>query len=100
VTDRALILLTPAQLAAHMSVSARTVARWDAEGCPCEWAGKRRRYDPEAVRAWNREKATACPSDKTPKAAGTPKPASIVGDFTAACRRVQVRVMPSASSQS
>jgi phage terminase Nu1 subunit (DNA packaging protein) len=92
-------LLTPAQLAALMGVSARTVARWDLEGCPCEWAGRRRRYDLEAVKAWNRERA-ACLFAKTPPAAGTSKPASNVAAYTAACRRVQVRVTPSSPNPS
>lgn len=89
-------MLSPAQLAAHMGVSARTVARWDAAGCPCEWAGKRRRYDVEAVKAWNREQRT-CQQDKTPRAAGTPRPALTVAAFTENCRRVQLRVMPAVS---
>jgi hypothetical protein len=88
-------MLTPAELAAAMNVSTRTVARWDAEGCPCEWAGSRRRYDLDAVKAWNRERA--CQSDKTPRAGGTPKPAISVAAFTVASRRAQLRVTPSES---
>ena len=84
-------MLTPAELAAALRVSTRTVARWDAEGCPCEWAGSRRRYDLAAVQAWNRERAAAsCQLEKTPKAAGTPKHASIGVAFTDACRSVRL----------
>ena len=91
-------MMTPAELAATMGVSTRTVARWDADGCPCEWAGSRRRYDLAAVKAWNRERA--CQSEKTQPAATTPRFASAAAAFTDACRSVQLRVMPSASKQS
>jgi phage terminase Nu1 subunit (DNA packaging protein) len=92
-------MLTPAELAAAMRVSTKTVSRWDAAGCPCEWAGSRRRYDLAAVQAWNRERA-ACRSEETPKADGTQRHALTGAGFTAACRRVQLRVMPSASKRS
>ena len=91
-------MLAPAQLAAAMGVSTRTVARWDTEGCPCEWAGSRRRYDLDAVKAWNRERA--CRIDKTPQGAGTLKPASAVAAFIDDYRRAALRVMPSSSPQS
>jgi phage terminase Nu1 subunit (DNA packaging protein) len=91
-------MLTPAQLAAAMQISTRTLARWDTEGCPCEWAGHRRRYDLEAVKAWNRERA--CQSEKTKPAATTPRYASTVAAFTDSYRQVQLRVMPSASKPS
>ena len=91
-------MLTPAELAAAMQVSTRTVARWDADGCPCEWAGTRRRYDLPAVKAWNRE--NACQSVKTKPVAGTLNPASAVGAFTDAYRRAALRVMPSSLPQS
>jgi phage terminase Nu1 subunit (DNA packaging protein) len=91
-------MLTPAELAAALKVSTRTVARWDSDGCPCDWAGTRRRYDLAAVKAWNRERA--CQSEKTQPAAITPKFASAAAAFTDACRSVQVRVMPSSSRQS
>lgn len=91
-------MLTPAELAAAMRVSTKTVSRWDAAGCPCEWAGARRRYDLAAVQAWNRERA--CRSEETPKVDTTPKFASAAAAFTDACRSVQLRVMPSASKPS
>jgi phage terminase Nu1 subunit (DNA packaging protein) len=92
--------MTPAELAAALRVSTRTVARWDIEGCPCEWAGSRRRYDLAAVKAWNRERALRCQSDKMPKVDGTPRYASIGAAFTDACRKVQLRAMPSSSKPS
>jgi phage terminase Nu1 subunit (DNA packaging protein) len=92
-------MLTPSELAAAMRVSTKTVSRWDVAGCPCEWAGSRRRYDLAAVQAWNRERAT-CRSEETPKADGTQKHAFNSAVFTDACRKVQLRVTPSASKQS
>lgn len=91
-------MLTPAELAAAMNVSTRTVARWDTEGCPCEWAGSRRRYDLNAVKAWNRERA--CQSAETTKGDTTQRFVSAAAAFTDACRSVQLRVMPSGSRQS
>jgi phage terminase Nu1 subunit (DNA packaging protein) len=93
-------MLTPAELAAALRVSTRTVARWDAEGCPCEWAGSRRRYDLAQVQAWNRERAQQCRSEKTKTADGTQRLVSTVAAFTDAYRSVQLRVMPSASKPS
>lgn len=92
-------MLTAAELAAAMRVSTRTVARWVAAGCPCEWAGAHRRYYLAAVQAWNREQQQ-CRSEKTPKEDGTPKHASVAAAFTDACRQVQLRAMPSASRPS
>jgi phage terminase Nu1 subunit (DNA packaging protein) len=89
-------VLTPAELAAAMRVSTRTVARWDKDGCPCEWAGTRRRYDLAAVQAWNRERQPCQPA-KTPMVDGMQRYASAANAFTAASRKVQLRVMPSSS---
>lgn len=90
-------ILTPAELAAHLRTSERTVARMVAEGCPSMLVGRRRRFELAAVTAWITERATPpCPSAKTPQADGTPRRASGIADFTAACRQVQLRVMPSA----
>lgn len=91
-------MLTPAELAAALKVSTRTVARWDAEGCPCEWAGSRRRYDIDSVKIWNRERA--CQSAETMKGDTTRRFASAAAAFTDACRSVQLRVTPSGLRQS
>lgn len=94
------MILTPAELAAHLRTSERTVARMVVDGCPSMLVGRRRRFELAAVTAWLTERASACPPDATNKAAGTPKSASAVVAFTDAYRRVQVRVMPSASKPS
>lgn len=86
-------LLTPAQLAAEFNVGTRTVARWDRDGCPCEWAGSRRRYDLQTVKDWNRERA--CRSEKTTMEDGMRKFALVASAYTDVYRRVQVRAMPS-----
>jgi excisionase family DNA binding protein len=91
------MMLTPAELAAHLRTSERTVARMIVDGCPSMLVGSRRRFDLPAVTRWIQERATPCPPDKTTKAAGTLKPASAEAAFTAACRKVQLRVTPSAS---
>lgn len=88
--------LTPAELAAHFRVSERTVARMVDEGCPSMLVGRRRRFDLADVRAWMEQRAAECRSEKTPTGDGTPKHASAAADFTAAYRKAQLRVMPSA----
>ena len=90
-------MLTPAELAAHLRASERTVSRMVAEGCPSMLVGRRRRFDLAAVTAWITERGAACLSAKTPLAVGTPRLASAVAAFTDASRRVQVRAMPSGS---
>jgi hypothetical protein len=92
-------MMTPAELAAHFRTSERTVARMVIDGCPSILVRSRRRFDLAAVTAWMQERAS-CQSEKTPKADGTPKHASIVAAFTDSCRKVQVRAMPSASKPS
>lgn len=87
-------MLTPAELAAHLRTSERTIARMVSEGCPSILVGRRRRFDLPAVLAWTAEKAQ-CQPTKTPPAGGTPKPASTVAAFTDAYRRAALRVTPS-----
>jgi protein gp37 len=90
-----MMMLTPAELAAHYRVSERTVARMVADGCPSRMVGHRRRFVLAEVEAWSKERA--CPSGKTSGAVGTPKRASpLAVGFTDAARRVQVRATPSA----
>lgn len=93
-------LLTPEDLAAHLRVSVRTVARMVDDGCPSILAGRRRRFDLATVTQWMQGRAIECRSDRTPKDAGTPRLAFDAADFTAASRRVQLRAMPSASKPS
>jgi len=42
-------MLTPAELAAHLRTSERTVARMVVDGCPSIMVGARRRFDLPAV---------------------------------------------------
>jgi hypothetical protein len=56
--------------------------------------------DLAAVTAWITERADQCRPAKTPMAGGTPRSASAAGAFTDACRRAQLRVMPSEPSPS
>jgi phage terminase Nu1 subunit (DNA packaging protein) len=90
-------LHTGAELAALLRCSERTVARLVIDGMPSILVRGRRVYDAAECLRWMRERdaAAPCPSDKTQKAAGTLRSASVVGAFTDACRRAQLRVMPS-----
>lgn len=90
-------LHTGAELAALLRCSERTVARLVIDGMPSILVRGRRVYDAAECLRWMRERdaAAPCPSDKTQKAAGTLKSASVVDAFTDACRRAQLRVMPS-----
>lgn len=75
-------MMTPAELAAELRTSERTISRMVIDGCPSMLVGRRRRFDLAAVTAWITERAAPCPSAKTLMAAGTPRSASNV----AACR--------------
>jgi phage terminase Nu1 subunit (DNA packaging protein) len=88
-------LHTAAELAALLRCSERTVARLVIDGMPSILVRGRRVYDAADCLRWMRERDAACRSDKTPKADGTSKCASVVDAFTDACRRAQLRVMPS-----
>ena len=92
-------MLTAAELAAHFRTSERTVARLVKDGCPSLLVRGRRVYDLARVTTWLEER-DRCQQEKTPRADGTQKHASAVAEFTAACRKVQLRVMPNASRQS
>ncbi len=85
-------LLTPAQLAAHLNTSERTVARMILDGCPSMLIGRRRRFDLSTVLAWAVERS--CRPVRILMDVGTPKRVSADVAFTDACRRVQVRVTP------
>lgn len=91
-------MMTPAELAAHLRVSERTVARMVLDGCPSMLVGSRRRFELATVIAWTIERA--CQPEKTLKDAGTPRLVSAANAFTGASRRVQLRVTPGASKQS
>lgn len=90
-------MLTPAELAAHLRASEKTVSRMVRDGCPSIMVGSRRRFDLPAVLRWAEERA--CQSSKTPMAAGKSLSASTVNAYTAASRQVHLRAMPSALKQ-
>ena len=90
-------LMTPAELAAHLRTSERTVARMVLDGCPSILVGRRRRFELAAVMEWTGEQAQSCRSGRTLLAAGTPRLASAVAAYTDAYRKVQLRAMPSES---
>lgn len=91
-------MMTPAELAAHLRTSERTVARMVTDGCPSIMVGSRRRFDLQAVLRWAGERA--CQSSNTRTAAGKSLSASTVNAYTAASRQVHLRAMPAGSKPS
>lgn len=92
ITDTA---ITRQQLCVALQVSESTVRRWEQAGMPYTPIGKRaKRYDLAECKQWLRRQ-NQCPSGSTNTAAGTPPSWSTGTAFTAACRQVQLRVMPS-----
>lgn len=90
-------MLTAAQLAAALSISERQVHRLSAAGLPSIPIGARgRRYDQQECQQWLRENQE-CLSSAPRKAAMRSVSASAINAYTAASRRVQVRVTPSSS---
>lgn len=93
-------MLTAAQLAAALSISERQVQRLAAAGMPVQPIGSRgRRYDIDECRRWLRENHS-CLSSAPKQEASRSLSASTVNAFTAASRRVQLRVRPSESKPS
>lgn len=93
--------LTRAQLAATLGVSDSTVGRWQAAGLPYTPIGARgKRYNLEECRAWLREQYQPCQAGSTNKGGATSASWSPANAFTESFRRVQLRVMPSASRAS
>lgn len=90
-------MLTAAQLASALGVSERQVHRLSASGLPSTPVGLRgRRYDFDECQRWLRENY-ACQSNERRTAATRSVSASAISAYTAAYRRVQVRVTPSTS---
>lgn len=92
-------MLTTEQLAAEFGVSARQIQRLAKRGMPSIPVGVRsRRYDPTACRSWLQEndEALTCRSSEPKPVAGKSLSASVVSAYTDACRRVHLRVTPSA----
>lgn len=87
--------LTRQQLCAELAISESTVRRLELAGLPYTPIGRRgKRYDAAEVRRWLRQHH-ACQSGPTNKGASTSALWSAGLAFTDACRRVQVRGMPS-----
>lgn len=86
--------LTRQQLCAALSISESTVRRLESLGLPFTPIGARgKRYNLDEVRKWLR--GNQCQFGQTTKAGSTLGSWSKANEFTAACRRVQLRVMPS-----
>lgn len=86
--------LTRQQLCAALTVSESTVRRLELDGMPYTPIGVRgKRYDLDECKNWLRE--TKWLAGSTNRDAGTSRPWSTAKEFTASCRRVQLRVMPS-----
>lgn len=90
--------LTRQQLCAELSISESTVRRMEQNGLPFTPVGVRgKRYDAGEVKRWLRE--NGCQSGSTKKDEYTSALWSAGRVFTDACRKVQVRGMPSDSKQ-
>lgn len=96
------MLLSPESLAAELGVSARQVQRLRTAGMPCVPVGARAvRYDAAACVAWLQAHPGAlCPTESTRAVATMSVSASAASAYTAACRKAQLRVTPSASRPS
>ena len=84
------MMLKPAELAAALRISVRQVQRLRLPYTPTGKRGKV--YDLDECRRFLRE--TECLSSE-PQRGGTLASASTINAYTDACRRVQVRAMPS-----
>lgn len=86
--------LTRQQLCAKLAISESTVRRLELEGLPYTPVGVRgKRYDLAEVKGWLRKHQ--CQPGSTKTAAATSASWSGASEFTARCRKVQLRVMPS-----
>lgn len=87
--------LTRQQLCAALSVSESTVMRLEKLGLPFTPIGTRgKRYDADEVRRWLRQH-NPCQFGPTKRESSTSASWSAASAFTDACRKVQVRGMPS-----
>lgn len=86
--------LTRQQLCAELQISESTVRRLEKDGLPCTPVGRRgKRYDLLECKAWLRR--SQCQPGLTAKADVTSASWSGASEFTARCRKAQLRVMPS-----
>ena len=90
--------LTRQQLCAALGNSESTVRRLEAVGLPFTPVGaKSKRYNLAECKAWLKtNQSKLCQSPQTPPAKSTSTLWSAAQGFTAACRKAQVRVTPSA----
>jgi hypothetical protein len=87
--------LTRQQFCAALGISESTVRRLELEGLPYTPVGMRaKRYDLAECKIWL--KANQCQSGMTNRVVNTSALWSAGSAFTASCRKVQLRVMPSA----
>lgn len=82
------------QLCAALNISESTVRRMELDGLPYTPIGIRgKRYNLDEVKKWLRE--ARCQFGLTSRDASMSAFRSMGGEFTAACRKVQLRVQPS-----
>lgn len=86
-------ILTPAELAAYLRASERTVARMVVDGCPYLLVGRRKRFELEAVLAWTLAKANH-PKQQLAASARAGAMNREADDYDAS-RPVRLRVTPS-----
>lgn len=92
-------MLTEAELAAALRISARQVQRLTSAGMPVVPIGTRgKRYDLEECKNWLKDNYT-CLSNAQKTGATKSAYASAVNAFTDASRRAHLRVKPSESKQ-
>lgn len=88
-------VLTPAELAAALRISTKTVQRHVADGMPYQPSGARgKRFVLADCQQWLKERYP-CPSQNLPTVRGMSRSASIASEYTDACRRQHLRVLPS-----
>ena len=86
--------LTRQQLCAALGISESTVRRLELLGLPCTPVGSRaKRYNLPEVKQWLRE--NQCQSGRTKREEFALQSWPKASEFTDACRKVHLRVMPS-----
>ena len=89
-------LMNRQQICAELQISESTLRRHEKNGMPVILVGKRtKRYDLQEVTGWLK-KVQACRSGLTKKDVDMSVLCSMENAFTEECRKVQLRVMPSA----
>lgn len=87
-------LITRQQLCAELTTSESTIRRLEGFGLPFIPVGVRaKRYDLDECKAWLKE--NQCQSGQTNKGGSMLASWPGAGDYTASCRKAQVRAVPS-----